>query len=109
MEHMHDHINFAKSLWEEGHAHDRIILELSRRGLQNELIDEVLEHLKKFRYAKRRNRGMNLLAVGCVCLLLGFLCTLFVSYSDVTFQYSLYGFTLIGITLVIIGVADIMG
>ncbi|MBX7205745.1 MAG: hypothetical protein K1X81_10020 [Bacteroidia bacterium] len=109
MSQLNEHLDYAKNLWENGHQHDHIELELTKRGLQHEMVQEVIKHIKDLRYAKRRSRGMNLLTAGCVFLLLGFLCTLFVSYSDTTFHYTLYGFTMLGICLVMLGVADIMG
>lgn len=101
---------YAQNLWQKGHRTDYIEKELMQTGLQEELVQEAINHLKKLGYAKRRARGMKLLMIGFILLLAGFFCTLFISsYSENSFQYSLYGLTLVGISLVLAGMIDIMG
>ena len=109
MEPITEHLHYAQSLWENGHTHDRIILELHKRGLQHERMEEVTQHLKKLRYAKRRSRGINMLAAGCACLLLGFVFSLMLSNSGSLYQYSLYGLTTLGTIILVAGMADVLG
>lgn len=104
-----EHLLYAMNLLQDGHEEQSIAAALNKRGLGPDHVQELIARVKRFRQDRRRKRGTTLIGIGSLFLFLGFLLTMMLSYSDPSFHYTLYGFTMLGILLVILGMADVMG
>lgn len=93
----------------EGIETSIILARLKEQNLSDELINDVMNQWKKIRYAKKRQIGLICCGLGGGLLILSFAITLTLFHSAHSFQFFLYGFTLLGITLLLKGMVDLLG
>lgn len=102
-------LGYAKTLSEEGQDAHLIEAQLLERGLDSYTIDLILKEIDELKQHKKRQRGILLVTVGSLLLLC---CTLFMflMYSNEdAINYPVYGLSLLGLIVIMIGVVEIFG
>ncbi|MFN8712774.1 MAG: hypothetical protein ACK5Z2_07965 [Bacteroidota bacterium] len=97
------------TLLKEGENNSAIIAHLHKIGADEATITELVDKIRKERYAMRRKRGVKLLLIGAVMLLSGFILTLIFVYNNKSIDYVMYGMTTAGIAVLLWGVVDVLG
>ena len=71
--------------------------------------DSIMAAVKKAYYLRRRKRGSMVLLLGCILLIIGFVCTVTMFHSGSSFTTVMYFFTAAGIIGILIGLVDVIG
>ncbi|MCU0430559.1 MAG: hypothetical protein MUF42_11365 [Cytophagaceae bacterium] len=79
------------------------------KGVSKETIQLLLDEIKKFEYLKRRKKGIQLLASGCLLLLMGFILTVVLFHRGGAFDAIMYSFSVVGIGLLFWGMIEFLG
>lgn len=103
-----DCLNKVMSLKQEGLSIEQIVERLQQSGFPENLAEEALLKWKEIRNEKKRNNAFIYCGIGIGLLTTGFLFTLFLFDSGSSYNFGLYGLTLIGIALVFKGMIDLM-
>lgn len=82
---------------------------LIERCTDEEIVATVLGTVKRNYYARRTNEGTNILCIGLVLILIGFVITCFNFHSNQSVTLAMYGLTSLGILIVFFGLYKIMG
>jgi hypothetical protein len=101
------HFNSAKMMLEQGHESDFIVSHLHKEGVDPATISEVLLHLKRLRNSKRTQTGSRLVLLGVILMGLGFLSCCFLLDPGSSLTIALYGFTSIGVIIMLAGLVMI--
>jgi hypothetical protein len=99
----------ATLLLERGSSNEVLETHLKQKSDDIVLITVVIKEAKKDYYARMRKEGNVYIGIGSALILLGFLITCFNFHSNKSFDYAMYGFTSIGISLVFVGLYKIIG
>ncbi len=99
--------NLAKGWLDNGLSNEQIIDELHKHGVDERHIPDMLAEIKKLRNARKTSNGLILILIGAVTCLLSCVLTMTSSYSHTAFEIVLYGFTTIGILVVVWGLMKI--
>ncbi len=99
----------ALSLLSRGFSSSEIEEELQKRSDDILLITVVIKDARNKHYEKMQAVGTQIIIVGSVLALLGFLMTILHFGSGTNFEYALFGFTGVGISLVFFGLYKIFG
>lgn len=101
--------DYALDLMRHKPDFEMIEIKLATKTENNDQINEIIKQLKKIRHEERRKTGLQKLALGSVLLVVGFLITAVNFHSNQSFTLVMYGFTTIGISLMLWGVYEIIG
>lgn len=82
---------------------------LLARCADEEIVLSVISKVKKEYYLQRRKEGTNILSVGLLMILAGFVITCFNYHSNQSVTLAMYGLTSLGILIVFLGLYRIMG
>jgi hypothetical protein len=93
----------------EGVETSVIISRLKEQNLSESFVEDVMKQWKKIRYEKQRTSGLIFCGLGGCLLVLSFAITLALFDSAHSFSFFLYGFTLLGISLLLKGMVDLLG
>lgn len=99
----------ALSLLARGQSAAEIEVELRKKSDDIVLITVVIKDAKSRHYAAMQKSGLEIITVGAVFGMLGFLMTILHFGSGTNFEYALFGFTGIGISLVFYGLYRMFG
>lgn len=104
-----NNFKYTEELFHQGLSVSQIEQELTQLGMSAEELEAHLKHVKNLRYAKHRNLGFTLLAVGAILCLSGCVLTFLHDYSSMYAAFTLYGLTIVGTCSVLGGLALILG
>lgn len=96
-------------LYAGGHTTDEIVSRLEKRGLDMEMVRDVVKTVRDMRLRRKRSQGLILTGVGAVVLVLAFLITYILSVNGYPTGFTLYGMTTIGIGLLFTGMVLYFG
>ncbi len=96
-------------LYAGGHTTDEILSRMQKRGLDMEMVRDLVKTVRDVRLRRRRSQGLILVGVGAVVLVLAFLTTYVLSINGYPTGYTLYGMTTIGIGLLFTGMVLYFG
>lgn len=82
---------------------------LQQEGVDESALEHLMEFVRKYKGSVRTRKGLRCLAWGFAFLLAGFFCTLVFQNTSINYNIALYGFTSVGVTLVILGMAFLLG
>lgn len=99
----------SEELFHQGLSVPEIERELQQHNLSVDELEAHMKHIKNLRYAKHRNLGFTLLALGALLCLSGCVLTFLHDYSSMYAAFSLYGLTILGTCSVLAGIALILG
>lgn len=101
---------FVKRIFDQGLSEEQLKAELARIGIEETRMDEWLRTWRNLKYERMRSRGFKCLALGALLCLSGCLFTFFHNdYSAVYAGFTLYGMTITGTVLVLVGLAMVLG
>lgn len=100
---LQSHFNIVKSMMDKGTDVVTIEKELASKGLEQQLISELIQRGKKLQGAKRTRKGSLLVLAGVITLGIGFLSCLVVHYTGGEIGLPLYGVTILGLLIVFSG------
>lgn len=99
----------SEELFHQGLSLSEIEVQLKQLNLSIDEFEAHMKHVKNLRYAKHRNLGFTLLALGALLCLSGCLLTFLHNYSSMYAAFSLYGLTILGTCFILTGIALILG
>lgn len=79
------------------------------KGHSIEEVGLLLQEVKKYHFLRRRKKGTQILAVGCILLLSGFLITVVLFHRGGGFDIIMYSFSILGITCLLWGMVEFLG
>jgi hypothetical protein len=100
---------FAKHLADTRKSFEEIENQLKLKTDNEETITEIIKRLKKLRHAIKTKSGLIKLGIGALFLVVGFLITCINFHSNQSFTLVMYGFTSIGLVLMLWGLYEIIG
>ncbi len=100
---------FAKELADNNINFNEIEQQLFEKTDNKELIVEIIQQLKKVRYAVHRKNGLIKISFGSLFLLIGFLITCINFHSNQSFDIVMYSTSTIGLCLIFWGLYEIIG
>ena len=103
------HFQETENLFNQGLGIAQIREHLLSKGLSEKELQEHLTAIKRLKIKKQCRLGFKLIALGAVMCLISCLLTFFHDYSAVYTSLTLYGITLIGASLVLIGLVLVFG
>ena len=92
----------AHSLFRRGFNEEEVSLELRQKGAAENLLQDLINHVKQIRTNKRRKTGIFLLVFGCML-------TFFLYNNGGDIRFVMYGLTTIGVGFTIKGMIDLLG
>lgn len=101
-------LNKVMTLKKEGLSIEQIKDKLLQSGVPVNLAEETITEWNKIRNEKKRNAAFVYCGIGILLLTTGFLFTLLLFNSSGSYQFALYGLTVIGLILVFKGMIDLM-
>lgn len=99
----------ALELLRHGRDNQDIKVELLKRNANPHDLEEVMKQVRLIRYRKQRKNGLVFLGIGSFLLVFGFILTAVMFHNNTPFKYVMYSMTTVGIVLILIGLANIMG
>lgn len=93
----------------EGIETSQLALRLQEQDIPQELAAQAVQEWKKIYYAKKRNQGFIYVGVGTSLMIISFLLSVLLFYSDKSIDWALYGLTFAGLSLTFKGMVDILG
>lgn len=96
-------------LYAGGHTTDEILSRLEKRGLDMDMVGELVRTVREMRLRRRRSQGLIVCGVGAVVLVLAFLITYVLSVNGYPTGFTLYGLTTLGIGLLFVGMVLYFG
>ena len=105
---LQDCLNKVMSWKREGLKIEQIAERLLKSGIPVSMREEALLKWKEIRNEKKRNNAFIYCGIGIGLLTTGFLFTLFLFNSGGSYNFGLYGLTIIGLILVFKGMVDLM-
>ena len=96
-------------LYAGGHTTDEIMSRLEKRGLDMDMVGELVKTVREMRLRRRRSQGLIICGVGALVLVLAFLTTYVLSVNGYPTGFTLYGMTTIGIGLLFVGMVLYFG
>lgn len=98
-------LNTAKMLIEQGHDNAFIEDHLMRKGIDRDIIVEVMKEVKFIRNKNRTQTGSRLILIGVIVLGIGCISCIVMHNSSRSLDIALYGLTGIGAGILIAGLA----
>jgi len=99
----------AHALFRRGFNEEEISLELRQKGAAENLLQDLINHVKQIRSSKRRKNGFLCCAVGIFLLVFGCMLTFFLYNNGGGILCVFFGLTTLGDVFSIIGVIDLWG
>lgn len=99
----------TESLYNQGLTMDELRQQLAELGYEGERLDEHLKFVRKLKTKKQVKLGFNLILLGAFLCVASCVVTFLHSYSASYMTFSLYGMTVIGASLVLVGLAYVFG
>jgi len=99
----------VESRFNDGHSHDEIKSHFIQLGFNEESLEDVMKHYRLLRSRKQQRTGLNLLTVGALMCLASCILTFLHNYSDNYALFTLYGLTLVGACILLVGLALVFG
>lgn len=109
MEKLIPHIQKAHQMRKDEKSIEEISSFFKSENLSEEEVTYIIADLKKAYYAKLRAKGFVYIGIGVFFLLFCFMILLFMSFDHPYFQYVLYGVTTLGASMVLYGLANVLG
>lgn len=100
--------SFAKSLQGVVKSLDKIELQLRDKTSDTALVAQVIDQLKKDRNAAKLSNGLIKLGIGSMLLVSSFVITCINYHSNQPFAVVMYGFTTVGLVLIVWGLFDLL-
>ncbi len=98
------------SQWKKEGVETSVILSrLKEQEVPEDLAQQAISEWKKQRNLRKRGMGMLCCGAGGALLVLSFLITLIMFDTEHNFSIYLYGFTLIGVSILFKGMVDLLG
>lgn len=104
---LQDYYSQLLSWKKQGLSIDEISLRFQETGVPDNMIQEAVQKWKQF-LEKKRNTAFVFCGIGIALLSLGCFVTLLFFNSDTSFDFALYGLTIIGVICVFKGMYDLM-
>lgn len=95
-------------LQREGYGTTMIRQRLEKEGFPEALIETALQQLKAESARRRKGRGVRLMIAGGLILLTGFFITVYLFHQHHPFEAIMYGFTIAGTCLLLLGAYEIL-
>lgn len=99
----------AKQMFERGVEMSAIESKLKSVDVEPGTLSVIMEQLAILKKARWRKTGTICVAIGCFLLVFGFILTLILFNTGTSISIALYGPTLIGIILLMVGMVIILG
>jgi hypothetical protein len=103
-----DFLQIADSLLKRGQSFDEISIQLRQHGAPENLLQEIIEHIKTLKLTRKRNSGFLCCGIGVVLLVAGCMLTL-VLFNSGNMKMAMYSLTTIGVIFTLKGLVDLMG
>lgn len=100
---------FAKYLADTNKSFEEIENQLKQKTNDEATITDIIKRLKKVRHAVKTKSGLMKLGIGALFLVVGFLITCINFHNNQSFTFVMYGFTSIGLVLMLWGLYEIIG
>jgi len=100
---------FAKHLADTNKSFEDIENQLKQKTEDEANIADIIKRLKKLRHAVKTKNGLTKLGIGALFLVVGFLITCINFHNNQSFTFVMYGFTSIGLVLMLWGLYEIIG
>ncbi|MDX2174159.1 MAG: hypothetical protein SFY56_13735 [Bacteroidota bacterium] len=100
---------FAKQLADTNKSFEDIENQLKQKTKDEATIIDIIKRLKKVRHAIKTKSGLTKLGIGALFLVVGFLITCINFHNNQSFTFVMYGFTSIGLVLMLWGLYEIIG
>lgn len=102
-------ITLAIELFKQGKTTEEITAQLRTKGASEDLLLQAIAEIKTLRQTRRRNNGFIWCAIGCFLLVAGCMLTFIQHSNGQSIRIALYGFTTIGVIIVMKGLVDVFG
>ena len=99
----------AHSLFRRGFNEEEVSLELRQKGAAENLLQDLINHVKQIRSGRRKKSGFLCCAVGIFLLVFGCMLTFFLYNNGGDIRFVMYGLTTIGVGFTIKGMIDLLG
>lgn len=99
----------VSQLYAQGHTSEEILSRLLKRNIDMDVAESVMSKVKAMRHAKSRSRGLIFCGIGSVLLVMAFLITYILHQFGYNTDWSLYGFTTLGVTCLFTGMVFFFG
>ncbi|HVM90203.1 MAG TPA: hypothetical protein VMT76_18585 [Puia sp.] len=104
-----EYISKISYLKKQGFGFDQIYNDLKKHHISDEVINTAIAEWKKSNTSRKRNLGFIYCGAGTCLLVLSFLLSVMLFYSEHNISWALYGFTFIGLCLTFKGMITIFG
>lgn len=102
-------LQLAQHLYSRGLSDSEVTTALQQKGAPDNMLNEVINQVKKIRADKRRNRGFAWCGVGVTLLVLGCMLTFAFTGNHTQMRVVMYGLTTIGVFVTLKGLIDLLG
>lgn len=99
----------ANSLYRRGFNDEEVSLELRQKGAAENVLRDIIQQVKNFRFTKRRKSGFFCCSAGIILLVAGCMLTLFLFNNGGNIKLVMYGLTSLGVAFTIKGMIDLLG
>jgi hypothetical protein len=96
-------------LYAGGHTTDEIVARLEKRGLDMDMVHDVVKTVRDIRLKRKHSQGLILTGIGAFVLVMAFLITYILSVNGYPTGFTLYGMTTLGIGLLFTGMVLYFG
>ena len=101
--------HFAKALFEREGSDEMIIKSLSEKGVEEEMIAQILKQVKEEHAKAKHTRGLTVLFIGLIILLISFVLTCINFHTNESITYVMFGISSIGLIVIFFGLYDLFG
>jgi hypothetical protein len=108
-DHWDELYTFAKELADRHVDFEEIEKQLETKTGDPLIRTEIIQRLKKMKYAIQRKNGLNKIGFGCLFLVIGFLVTCINFHANQSFSIVMYGTSIIGLVMIFWGLYEILG
>ena len=105
---LQDCLHKVMILKKDGLSMEQIKEKLLQSGVPVSVAEETIKEWEKVHNEKKRNAAFVYCGIGILLLTTGFLFTILLFNSSGSYQFALYGLTIIGLILVFKGMIDLM-
>lgn len=102
-------VELAIELFNQGNTTEEITAKLRSKEANENQLQQALAAIKALRITKRRNKGFIWCGIGCFLLVAGCMLTFIQHSNGQSIRLALYGFTTIGVGILLKGLVDVFG
>jgi hypothetical protein len=102
-------LTLISQLRNEGLEISSICSRLKEQNIPSDIAEQAVLEWKKIYYSKKRNQGFLYVGIGTSVMVVSFLLSVILFYSDKSIDWALYGLTFLGLSLTFKGMVDILG